>query len=326
MTMKAITFHRYGSPENVEVLSVEQLQKPEPAPDEVLVKVKYTTINRTDCGIIFGRPWFIRLIYGFPKPKHHISGTDFAGIVEKVGDEVDDLKPGDRVFGFDDSGTLGSHAEYLTIKAGKAILTIPESISFQEAAASAEGAHYAFNFINKVSLESGSKILLIGGTGAIGSACFQFLIHEGATVTVVAEDAQRKWIVERGAHKVYNYLSEDFTTDNERYDHVFDAVGKSSFGKCKHLFNSGGKYISSELGPGNQNIFLSLFAPVLSKKVQIAVPGIARTSLEYTRDLLEKGAFKPLLDRSYDLTEIQEGIQYADSGKKKGNVLLAIDP
>jgi len=182
--MKAIIYTKYGGPD---VLQLKEVEKPTPKDNEVLIKVYATTVNRTDCATIRAKPFFARLITGLFKPKKQIPGTEFAGEIEAVGKNVMSYKVGDQVFGFDDSGS-GAHAQYMTISEDKAI-TIPKNITYEQAAASTEGstegAHYAYNFIKKVDIKSGQKILVNGATGAIGSAAVQLLKYFGVNVTAV---------------------------------------------------------------------------------------------------------------------------------------------
>jgi len=165
--MKAAIRSKYGSPE---VISIEEVEMPLPADHEILVKVHAATVNRTDCGILCGKPFAIQFFTGLFKPTSPIPGTDFAGEIEAIGKKVSAFKVGDKVWGFNDNG-LASHAQYLVISENKAVLKMPEHITYEQAAASAEGAHYAYTFINKVNLKAGQKVLVNGATGAIGSAC-----------------------------------------------------------------------------------------------------------------------------------------------------------
>ncbi|MCK5509806.1 MAG: NAD(P)-dependent alcohol dehydrogenase, partial [Desulfobacterales bacterium] len=241
--MKAIVYTEYGSPD---VLQLKEVEKPTPMDNEVLIKIHATTVNRTDCATIRAKPFFMRLVTGLFKPKKQIPGTEFAGEIVAVGKNVSSFKVGNKVFGFDDGGS-GSHAQYLTISEDKALTTIPENITYEQAAASTEGAYYAYNFINKVNLKSGQKILVNGATGAIGSAAVQLLKYFGANVTATCGTKNMELVKSLGANKVIDYTKEDFTKDNQKYNFVFDTVGKSSFFKCKPLLQSGGVYISSDL-------------------------------------------------------------------------------
>lgn len=320
--MKAIIRSKYGSPD---VLRHEDVPMPTLKDNEILVKVHATTVNRTDCAIVSGKPAVMKLMLGFPNPRTVIPGTDFAGVIENIGRNVRRFKVGERVFGFDDMG-LQSHAEYLALAENKGIAAIPDSCSFEEAAASIEGAHYAYNFINKVSLKAGQKVLVYGASGAIGSALVQIVKHYGVSVSAVSATQTQDAVQSLGADRVVDYTKEDFTKDSERYDYVFDAVGKSTFAACKPLLLDTGVYISSELGPNMQNPFLALFTPFLGgKKVIFPIPSNIQASVDVVKHLLEHGKFKPLIDkRSYTLENLADAYRYVGSGQKVGNVVVRV--
>ena len=206
--MKAIVYTKYGPPD---VLQLKEVEKPVPKDYEILLKVHATTVNRTDCATIRAKPFFMRIVTGLFKPKKPIPGTEFAGEIEAVGKSVSSLKVGDKVFGFDDQGTE-SHAQYLTIEEDK-VITIPENISYEQAAASSEGAHYAYNFINKVDLRKGQNVLVNGATGAIGSAAVQLLKYFEVNVTAVCATKNIELVKSLGANKIIDYTKDDFTKD-----------------------------------------------------------------------------------------------------------------
>jgi len=220
--MKASVYYKYGSSE---VLEIKEIYNPRPKANEILVKVKATTVNRTDCAMLKAKPYIMRLFTGFLKPKNPILGTDFAGIVEEIGAEIKDFKVGDRVFGFSDLG-VSSHAEYLCISKKKAWAKIPDNVSFEQAAASLEGAHYAINFINKVKILPSQKVLVYGASGAIGSAMVQILKHYGAEITAVGNSKSIEKLNKMDLEKVLDFEKEDFRSLEEKFDYVFDAVGK----------------------------------------------------------------------------------------------------
>lgn len=317
--MKAATRSAYGPPS---VLQVREVDKSSPNENEVRVSVQAATVNRTDVALLTAQPFIMRFITGVFRPKSPFVGTDFAGVVEAVGSKVNAFKVGDKVWGFDDSG-IGSHAQYISFPASKAILPMPEGVSFEEAAASIEGTHYAYNFINKVKLSEGQHVLVNGATGAIGSALVQFLKHFKLKVTAVCRTEHMELVKSIGADKVIDYLKEDFTRDDQQYHYVFDAVGKSTFGKCKPLLYPKGVYISSELGPHAQNPFLALATPLLGgKKVVFPIPLNIRESMVFVKNLMEQKAFRPLIDRRYPLEQIAEAYAYVASGQKVGNVIM----
>ena len=310
--MKAVVCPKYGPPD---VLELKEVEKPTPKDNEVLIKVHATTVNRTDYATLRAKPFMARLITGIFKPKNPIPGTEFAGIIEAVGKKVTSFKVGDKVFGFNDLGS-GAQAQYLTISEDKALAIIPENTTYEQAAASSEGAHYARNFINKVKLKSGQKVLVNGATGAIGSAAVQFLKYFGADVTAVCGTKNIELVKSLGAGKVIDYTKEDFTRDDQKYNFVFDTVGKSSFGRCKPLLQPGGIYISSELGYRAQNIFLALITPIFrGKKVVFPLPKDIRGSILLIKKLIEEGKLEAVVDRKYPFEQIAEAYKYVGKDK-----------
>lgn len=284
--MKAIIYTRYGPPD---VLEIKEVDKPVPAANEILVKVKAATVNRTDCAVLRAKPFIMRFGTGLLKPKKQIMGTEFAGEVEAVGAAVTLFKTGDRVFGFDDM-VLSSYAQYLTIAENKGLAIIPDNIGYEQAAASCEGAHYAYNMINKTRLVSGQKVLVNGASGGIGSAAVQLLKYFGANVVAVCDTKNLELVKSMGADKVIDYTTSDFTKAGEKFDYIFDAVGKSSFGKCRPLLNDGGVYISSELGWMAENIFFALVTPLTgNKKVIFPIPKDIKGSVLLIKKLMEEG-------------------------------------
>jgi NADPH:quinone reductase-like Zn-dependent oxidoreductase len=320
--MKAAYRKEYGPPES---LKIKELEIPKVKENEILIKVHAATVNRTDCAVLSGSPYIMRLFTGLLKPKLPITGTDFAGKVEAVGNKVSSFKVGNRVFGFNDNG-LASHAQYMTISADKAISLIPEKLSYEEAAASLEGAHYAYNFIKKVKIKEGEKILINGATGAIGSALLQFSKYYGAYVTAVGNSKNIELMKSLGADKVIDYQTADFTEDNQKYKYIFDAVGKSSFAKCRNLLETDGVYISSELGSLGENLFLALVTKIRSgKKVIFPTPTDIKASINFIKKLVNEDKFKAVIDREYPLDKIIEAFTYTADGQKTGNVILKIN-
>jgi NADPH:quinone reductase-like Zn-dependent oxidoreductase len=323
--VKAIVYTRYGSPD---VLQLEEVPKPIPGDNEVLIRIYAATVNRTDCATVRAKPFFMRIFTGLFGPKKQSPGTDFAGIVEAAGKDVTTFKVGHRVFGFDDQGS-GSHAQYMTIEEDKGLATMPENVTFEQATASTEGAHYAYNFIKKVNLKAGQKVLVYGASGAIGSAAVQLLKYFGLKVTAVCGTKNVALVKSLGADRVIDYAKEDFTKDKERYSYVFDCVGKSSFVKCRRLLEPGGIYISSDLGYMGKNIFLPLITPIIkpligNKKTIFPVPTDIRGSLLLIKRLIEEGKFKPVIDREYPLEQIAEAYRYVETGQKTGSVVIIV--
>ncbi|MEM9324570.1 MAG: NAD(P)-dependent alcohol dehydrogenase [Bacteroidota bacterium] len=313
--MKAITRTHYGGPEK---LKVEEIDPPKPGPKELLVKVHYTTVNRTDCGALWGKPWIYRLFIGWPNPKVPTPGTDLAGEIVSIGSEVEHLRVGDRVIAFDDNGNLASQRQYTILTSRLAKAKIPEGVSYDIAAASIEGAHYAYHFIKHADVQKGQRVLLHGATGAIGSAGVQFLKHMEAHVTATSTTKSLDLIKGLGADKVIDWETEDYLRDQEPYDFFFDAVGKSAFGWCKHLLKPQGVYISSELGPRSENPFRALVGLFQSgRRVKFPIPGDVKESLDYISNRLADGSFRPLIDRTYAIEDIEAAYEYVCSGRKQ---------
>ncbi|MBA4301884.1 MAG: NAD(P)-dependent alcohol dehydrogenase [Cyclobacterium sp.] len=319
--MKAAVRYDYGSIDSIKVIDIPI---PEPKLDEVRIKVMATTVNRTDLGVLTGKPYLMRAFAGFPKPRFSVIGTDFAGVVDKIGENVSGFSVGDRVWGFGDNGSA-THAEFVCFSTRKAILTIPDGIDFPQIVACAEAAHYAVNFLNKVKLQTGDLVLVNGGTGAIGSAAIQLLKSREIQVTAVCHEVDVEKVKALGPDRVIALEKEDFTQEKTEYDFVFDAVGKSRFSLCKPILKPGGIYISSELGPNWENLTLAMTTPIFGqKKVVFPLPTDILSSMKTVQDLVIQGKFRPMIDRTYTLDQAKEAFTYVASGKKIGNVILKI--
>lgn len=324
--MKALVYSHYGPPD---VLQLKDIESPVAGNNEIVIKIHATTVNRTDCATIRAVPFFARVITGLLRPNKQTPGTEFAGEVVKLGAEVSSFNLGDRVFGFDDEGAE-SHAEYTCVAADK-VVAMPSNVTFAEAAASSEGAHYALNFINKIDLESGQSVLVNGATGAIGSAAVQLLKYFEAEITAVCATENIELVTSLGASRVIDYKEEDFTAYTQKFDYVFDAVGKSSFFKCRKLLKPGGVYISSDLGYLSQNLVLPLITPAIKpfieyKTTKFPTPRNIGATLILVQKLIEQGKFKTVIDRQYPLANIVEAYKYVEAGQKVGNVIITVRP
>jgi NADPH:quinone reductase-like Zn-dependent oxidoreductase len=319
--MKAAVHTRYGPPD---VVRVEDVPTPAPKDNEVLVKVRATTVNRTDCGFRGAKPFFVRVFTGLLRPRVTILGNEFAGDVEAIGSAVTSFAVGDRVFGYDDS-RWGAHAQYLTSREDASLAEIPANLTYSQAAPATEGSHYALANIRKANIRAGQSVLVNGATGAIGSAAVQLLASDSVHVTAVCDTDHLQLVRSLGAERVIDRTAEDFTHDEQRYDVVFDAVGKSSFGRCRRLLKPHGVYMSTDLGPRGQNPFLALVTPLLpGKSVLFPLPRHNQAMMHYFKDLMESGLFRPVVDRSYPLTEIVEAYRYVETGQKIGNVVINV--
>ena len=317
--MKAGRYYRYGPPE---VVKLEEIPVPVPGDDELLIRVHFASVNRTDTGFRSAEYFISRFFSGLFRPKYKVLGCEFSGVVEQTGSKVSAFKTGDRVFGFNDQ-RFGAHAEYMVIREKDAVVTVPAGIDLKTASALSEGAHYALSNIRAAKITSGQNILVNGATGAIGSAAVQIIHSMGARVTAVCAAPHLETIRSLGADQVIDYGSQDFTALNEKFDVVFDAVGKSTFGKCKRILKDQGIYMSTELGPGWQNVFLALFTPLTGgKRVLFPLPDSNKEAFIFLGNLAEEGKFTPLIDRVYALKDIVEAHRYAQSGNKIGNVLI----
>lgn len=319
--MKAAVYTQYGPPE---VARLTEVEKPVPKDHEVLIRIHASSVNRTDCGFRSAEYFIVRFFSGLFRPKNPVLGCEFAGEIEAIGIHVSAFKPGDKVFGFNDT-KFGGHAEYLTLPEDSAMATIPEKLSYTEAAPITEGAHYALCNLRAAKLERGQRILINGATGAIGSAAVQLSKHFGAEVTAVCSTPHVDLVRSLGADVVIDYTREDFTRLDKQFDIVFDAVGKSSFGKCKPLLKNKGIYMSTELGYLSQNPFLAIITPLLGgKKVLFPLPSISREDVLFLKKLVETGEFKPVIDRTYPLEQIVEAYRYVETGMKTGNVVINV--
>ncbi|PBQ34146.1 NAD(P)-dependent alcohol dehydrogenase [Sphingobacteriaceae bacterium] len=321
--MKASVNTRYGPPE---VLQIKDVIKPIPKDNEVLIKVRASTVNRTDTGFRDPAYLAVRVVGGFFKPKNPILGTELSGDVEEIGKDVKTFKIGDSVFGLK-CFHFGAHAEYICVPEEGSIALKPQHISYEEAAASSEGPWFALTGLKKMQLKKGDKILINGGTGSIGSAAIQLAKYFGAEITAVANTKNLELVKSLGAHMVTDYTKQDFTKtlNPNSFDFIFDAVGKSSFFKCKKLLKPGGIYYSTELGYMSQNIFLALFTPLTGgKKVIFPIPKDKKEDILFFKKLIESGHYKAVIDRIYSLDQIVEATRYVETKEKTGNVVIKI--
>jgi NADPH:quinone reductase-like Zn-dependent oxidoreductase len=263
----------------------------------------------------------MRLFTGLFKPKRTITGSDFAGKIEAVGPAVRSFKQGDRVMGFGGGFGCGSHAQFFTFPERKRIVLMPGNIDYQQAAACLEGAYYAATGIRQLKPSAGQKALVYGATGAIGSAYTQFFKYYDVYVTAVCGGENSELVRSWGADKIIDYKTQDFTKDKEQYDFVIDAVGKSSFARCKSLLKENGIYAPSG---GAENLLLVLAGPLLGGK-KVLFPRDMKDTLGFIKDLVEKGKFKPVTDRKYPLEKIAEAFTYVATGQKIGNVIITMD-
>lgn len=319
--MKAVVSGRYGSPG---VLQVRDVERPTPGPHEVLVQVHATTVNRTDVETLHGSPFFARLATGVRRPKHPIPGSEFAGRVEVLGPDVATLAVGDEVFGFS-GDTFGAHAEYLVMREDGPLATIPPGLSYPEVASATEGPHYALSSLDAAGVRSGDQVLVYGATGAIGTAAVQLLKARGAEVTAVCDPHGVEVVSSLGADVVIDRSTEDYAATGARYDAVLDAVGQTTYGRCRHLLKPGAAYLSTDLGPGWQNLALIPLSRLFGDhRVLIPFPTNTRQHVLLVRELLDVGDFRPVIDRTYPFDDIIEAYRYVASKQKLGTVVIAM--
>jgi NADPH:quinone reductase-like Zn-dependent oxidoreductase len=319
--MRAVVHDRYGPPE---VQRIEELERPEPMPDEVLIKIHATTVTRTDCHIRAANPFLWRFMTGFLRPKKRTLGIELAGEVEAVGADVTEFKVGDRVFGlqplFRPSGT---HAEFICMRENGLLAHMPAAVTYEEAAAVCDGGLSALSALRRAQVREGQKLLVYGASGSIGTAAVQLAKHLGAHVTAVCNTKNVELVRSLGADHVIDYLQEDFTKNGETYDVIFDAVGKHSFRRSRHSLKAGGVYIATD---NLINVALTLLTRRLGdRKVLFGSPKYSKQDVLFLKELLESGEYRPVIDRRYPLEDVVEATRYVETGQKTGNVVLTLD-
>jgi NADPH:quinone reductase-like Zn-dependent oxidoreductase len=321
--VRAAIAERYGSPD---VIRLVDLPVPLPAPDEVLVRIHATTVNRTDLGVLTGSPPIARLFYGLTRPKHPVLGNEFAGVVEAVGDDVTGFAVGERVFGSDDA-RFGCHAEYKAVRDDRLIADMPVGFDFEDAAPGNEGASYALSNLRLGGIEEpGKRVLVYGATGAIGSAAVQLAAHFDAEVTAVCATEHVDLVRTLGAAHVVDYTADTLPPPGALYDIVFDAVGKTTYRTWKQAIVPGGVYVASDAGPGWRNLPLALWSRFAGDhRVAIALPTHSQERVRFFRGLMEAGEFRPLHDRTYPFDGIVDAFRYVATGEKVGNVVISME-
>jgi len=318
--MRAVVHDRYGGPE---VLRLEEVERPVPKEDEVLVRIHATTVNRSDCGMRGADPFFTRFFTGLRRPKRRILGMELAGEVEAVGAEVTEFDVGDQVFGVKGSG---AHAEYVCVRESAGLAHKPAGMAFEEAAAVCDGASIALACLGKADLREGRSILIYGASGSIGTAAVQLAKHFGAHVTAVCGTKALDFVSSLGADAVIDYTQEDFTTNGETYDVVFDSVGKHSFRRCRHSLKPGGIYIETDLGFMWHVPILALSTRWIGdKRVTLPIPKYSKEDVLFIKELIEAGKYRAVIDRTYQLEDVVEATRYVETGQKTGNVVLTLN-
>jgi NADPH:quinone reductase-like Zn-dependent oxidoreductase len=322
--MKAIIYEKYGSPD---VLVLKEIEKPVPKDNEILIKIFATTITTVDSIFRKGDSFFARLATGITKPKNKILGTEFSGVVESVGKEVKLFKPGDKVFG-DSSKKSSTHAEYICLSEDEPVITIPSNLSFEEAASIPYGTLTALPFLrDNGKIKAGQKVLIIGASGAVGTYAVQFAKHFDANVTGVCSTSNIELVKSLGTDKVIDYTKEDFSKSGEKYNIIFDTVGKSSFNQCKKSLTENGIYLTTVVGL--QILKQMLLTSKAKKKAIVAFTGLRSSKdrtkdLVYIKELIEAGKIKPVIDKYFSFDKFIDAHAYVDKGHKKGNVVISV--
>jgi NADPH:quinone reductase-like Zn-dependent oxidoreductase len=317
--MKAAVYTQYGPPA---VLKVQEVEKPVPKQNEVLIRVKATAVNSGDWRLRKADPFAVRFLYGLLKPKINILGSVFSGEVESVGEKVKDFKAGDFVFGHTDL-SFGSYAEYKCIPENGSIALKPLNISHKEAAVIPFGGVAALHFMKKAMIKPGQKVLVVGASGAVGSSAIQLAKSLGADVTGVCSTTNIPLVESIGANKVIDYTKEDFTKNGETYDVIFDSVNAMPVSRSTKSLTKNGTIILSAAGMSEmiQGLWISKTS---SKKVLTGMISHNKTDIVFIKELIEKGKYKPVLDRTYSLEQIAEAHAYVEKGHKKGNVAVEV--
>jgi NADPH:quinone reductase-like Zn-dependent oxidoreductase len=318
--MRAVVHDRYGPPE---VLRVGDVARPEPKADEVLVKVRASSVTRGDAMGVRSKDYrFTRVFTGIRRPRRTSIGTEFAGTVEEVGAAVTAFRAGDAVFG---AGS-GTNAEYVAVGESGAIAQKPSTLTFEEAAAVPDGSLLALTCMRPGEPLRGKSVLVYGAAGSVGTAAVQLLAHHhDAEVTAVCDTKDVDVVRSLGAREVLDRFQQDFTTTGETYDVIFDAVGKHSFRRCRRSLKSGGIYVSMDLGFMYHVPLLALVTRFVgSRRATVGMGRYRKEDLLLVKELVEAGKYRPVIDRTYALDDIVEATRYVESGRKTGNVVLRI--
>ena len=325
--MKAIVYYEYGPPEN---LLLQEVEKPAPKDNEVLIKVYATTVTTGDVnmrGFTFippGLGFAPRLMFGLRKPKKNILGVELAGEIEAVGRDVKQFRPGDQVYGIN-STDLGAYAEYVCWPENRALATKPVNLTYGEAAAIPFGSGTALFFLRDLGkIRRGQKVLINGASGSVGSAAVQLARYFEAEVTGVCSTANLELVKSLGADTVIDYTQEDFRTNGEAYDVILDTVvGKISFSACQNSLTQKGLYLAVA-GGLKEMVQMPWTAMQGGKKVLAGSPPERKEELIFLRELIEARKIKPVIDRRYPLEQTADAHRYVETGHKKGNVVITL--
>ena len=326
--MKAITYCDYG----LTNLKLENIEKPTPNDDQVLVRVRAASVNPYDWHFVEGTPKIMRAMgVGLRKPKDTRLGVDFAGTVEAVGKNVTQFKPGDEVFG----GSTGAFAEYVCRRATGSVALKPASITFEQAASANIAGITALQAVrDKGKLGPGQKVLINGASGGVGTFAVQIAKSFGADVTGVCSTRNVDLVRSLGADHVIDYTKEDFAKGTERYDAILDNVPNHTLSECRRVLSPKGKYVliggggpndSRWIGPFGRIIKTMVLSPFISQKMGMMMADTSQKDLTILADLMQSGKVKPVIDRTYKLSEVPAAIAYVEEGHARGKVIITID-
>lgn len=319
--MKAILFEKYGPPE---VLRVVEVDRPIPLADEVLVKIIAAGVNRSDCGTRGTTPFFVRVFTGFLRPRRPFTGREFSGVIEECGANVSEFEIGDEVFGIVTGGRGGTHAEYVCVKESAPIAKKPASVNFAEAAGGCDGAILAKKFMEAGNVKTGTRLLVYGASGSVGTAAVQIAKSLGAHVTAVCGSAAMETVRSLGPDQIINYQEENFWDRDVSYDVILDSWGQLSFLKSRSSLSPKGIFIATDLGTRYQNPLLILLTMRSRRRIVLPIPNYKKADVEWLRGLMETGAFRPVVSRKFALAEIAAAVSHVDAGQKLGNIVVTI--
>jgi NADPH:quinone reductase-like Zn-dependent oxidoreductase len=319
--VKAVVQDRYGPPD---VVHIEDVERPMPKDDEVLIRVRASTVSQSDTHVRSGSFW--RLIGGFRRPSRwRTLGVEFAGVVEAVGAAVTEFKVGDEVFGMP-SAYFGAHAEYICVRASTALAHKPPGLTFEEAAAVCDGAMQALSALRQANAGDGRRIAIYGASGSLGTAAVQLGKHFGAQVTGICSTRHVELVRSLGADDVVDYVQQDFAKTGQTYDAVIDAVGKYTFLRGRHALKPGGLYVATDGGRFLVGTLLLAVATrfVGSKRIRFAVGRRSKEDVQLLKQLIEAGEFRAVIDRTYKMDQVADAHRYVETWRKSGNVVLTI--
>ena len=317
--MRAVVHDRYGPPD---VLRLEDVGRPVPKDDEMLIKIHATTVNRTDCGWRSADPFFTRVFLGLRRPKRRVLGSELAGRVEAVGSDVSEFAVGDHVFGI---SYFGAHAELICERESAPFARKPDGMTFEEAAAVCDGALIALSCLRRAGSLQGRSVVIYGASGSIGTAAVQLAKHFEADVTAVCNTKNVELVRSLGADVVIDYLQEDFTKNGKTYDVIFDAVGKHSFRRSRRSLKPGGTFIETDLGFMWHVPLLDLATRRIGdKRVALGIARYTKEDVLFVKELVEAGKYRAVIDRRYPLEDVVEATKYVETEQKTGNVVLTL--